>query len=156
MIQKLLFEEKSDYYDGVKEGLVIKDYDSDPQKFWKILHPDFDEKKKIAFGESHRDNPGRECSFRNYDNLEENLPNENRKDFDYDYLTKTRFIKAANRLLDTGKSKLSYSDLIDEVKRDIRKERHLNYPARDVTDALNCLIKQGKLNKIKNFLKKKA
>lgn len=38
-----LLEEKSDFYDGPKEGLVIKDYRSDPQIFFKVYHPEFAE-----------------------------------------------------------------------------------------------------------------
>ena len=42
IIQKLLYDEPSAYYDGPKEGLVIKDYDN--QEFYKLLHPNFAEK----------------------------------------------------------------------------------------------------------------
>lgn len=40
-LEKLLIEQPSDYYNGPKEGVVIKDYKE--QKFWRMYHPDFAE-----------------------------------------------------------------------------------------------------------------
>jgi ATP-dependent RNA circularization protein (DNA/RNA ligase family) len=40
----------SDYYDGPKEGLVIKDYNPHPQKFVKILNKGFAEQRAKIFG----------------------------------------------------------------------------------------------------------
>ena len=45
-----LLEEPSKYYSGNKEGLVIKDYRSDPQLFMKLYHPSASEKVPIETG----------------------------------------------------------------------------------------------------------
>jgi len=49
IIQHFLYDEPSAYYDGPKEGLVIKDYDN--QEFFKILHPNFAEKVVLRDGQ---------------------------------------------------------------------------------------------------------
>jgi len=46
LVEGLLFEDSS-FYKGPKEGLIIKDYFSRHQEFWKIYHPDFSEKSFV-------------------------------------------------------------------------------------------------------------
>ena len=45
-LENLLYE-KSAYYEGPKEGLVIKDYNSTPQSFYKLYHPEHSEKLAV-------------------------------------------------------------------------------------------------------------
>lgn len=44
-----LLRQPSFYYDGLKEGLVLKDYEN--QEFFKLLRPEFSEKRDKAFGQ---------------------------------------------------------------------------------------------------------
>ena len=52
-IKRLIFQ-KSQYYDGPKEGVVIKNYNTgnpdEPYKFYKVLHPLFSELRKNPDG----------------------------------------------------------------------------------------------------------
>lgn len=48
-LKKMLLEEESEYYQGHKEGLVIKAY-SDPQMFLKLHHPQFAELRRLKDG----------------------------------------------------------------------------------------------------------
>jgi hypothetical protein len=47
---EVMLQERSDYYDGPKEGLVLKDYSADPHRFYKVYHSDFAEARKDRFG----------------------------------------------------------------------------------------------------------
>ncbi|MDP4039924.1 MAG: RNA ligase family protein [Candidatus Pacearchaeota archaeon] len=118
----MLNKERSGYYSGPREGLVIKDYHSDPQEFWKILHPDFAEKREGVFG-----------------------------GLNVDYLTSFRFMKAFHRLLDRGKSSVTLTGLVDEVRRDIRKERGFNYTREKVIESYKTLSASEEMDKIRKF-----
>lgn len=45
-----LINRPSEFYDGPKEGVVIKSYGSDPQRFFKVYHPEFAESKEEKSG----------------------------------------------------------------------------------------------------------
>jgi len=93
----------SAYYSGRKEGLVIKDYQLDPQKFYKILNAGFKEKREKLFGKI---DPFTEARFRKnllaaleetgmclkvdqlYEFVKQDVLNETGKEYDLDYIRK--------------------------------------------------------------------
>jgi hypothetical protein len=58
-IENLLLNQESDYYPGIREGLVIKDYYSDEQLIMKLHHPMFAELKRLSDGTLDYLTPGR-------------------------------------------------------------------------------------------------
>lgn len=155
-IRKLLIDEPSNYYPGPKEGLVIKDYGR--QKFIKILHPDFEEKRVEKLGESRKNKDSKrklEKLLEKYGEDTIDLYNgELAKDRIYDYLTPARCMKAGFRLLDEGKGKINYTDLAREITRDIEKERGIYLDESVVKGIIDRYCKSGKLSKISSYLKK--
>lgn len=47
-----LLTKNSQYYSGPKEGIVIKNYDADPQRFYKVLNFGFEEQREVRFGQN--------------------------------------------------------------------------------------------------------
>ncbi len=49
-LNRLVLDEPSGFYNGPKEGIVIKDYNSNSQEFFKMYHPDFAESREERSG----------------------------------------------------------------------------------------------------------
>ena len=117
-----ILNEPSDLYDGEKEGLVVKDYNSDPQFRLKLYHPLHSEKTHLSNGT-------------------------------FDYLTPSRFIKSIYRLMEQKKGdKSRFSDVVEEVIRDVRTEEGTFYNLPVVSMRLSSYIKDGKLGYASKYL----
>ena len=75
------------------------------------MHPNFEEKRNLDFGRKGQ-------IIANY------------QEDPKTYLTLHRCLKAYHRLLDEGAEAVSFEDLIYEVRRDIKRERGLDYGSR--------------------------
>lgn len=124
-VKELLYE-RSDYYDGPREGLVIKNYEG--QEFFKILHPDFEEKRERAFGmkEKYKAQP---C------------------------LTPMRVLKAGFRLGDDGQFPINMQQLAVEVDTDIHKETGKRYGLQIISSFIRDCSAMGKLKKLDSYLR---
>lgn len=127
-IDSLVRNRKSDFYDGPMEGVVVKDYSANPQMAWKKLHPDFAERRTTRFGDS---------GFKGIDA----------------FLTPSRVIKAAYRLLDeTSSPELTVDAIATEVAGDILREERKNGDLNRVRGYVLSVINEGRLDKVKPYI----
>lgn len=106
-----LVKGESDFYFGPKEGVVVKDYFSEPQVSYKFYHPLFEETRSV-----------------------------NGK---IDPLTRMRYVKAAFRLMDEGKTEYSTLDLLNNVYNDVLKEQKVSYGLDEIRKRLETLVHSG-------------
>jgi len=127
-IERLLLEEPSDFYDGPREGLVLKDYSSEPPLFLKIHHPDFAEKRKVLDEKKGRTRKG-----------------------NVDYLTPNRFRKSIYKILEEEQRRdFSYTDLVEHVRRDVLEEEGFELDYDVVERRLRDYLNAGKLASVLN------
>lgn len=135
-----LLDQPSLYYPGPKEGLVLKAYDTDPQKLWKILHPDFEEKRARKLGPSGK---GAKTGLPSGIFHANQMPK---------YLTPMRIMKAAHRLLDEGRASITRDELVAEVRRDVKEERGLDYKPETVRRGFDAYKRDGKLKPVAKYI----
>jgi len=122
--EKLLLQEPSSYYEGHKEGLIIKDYESDPQAFYKLLHPDFSEERKSWFGVK------------------------------VDPLNTVRIDKNLLRLLEEGKGYRSEGVVVDSIREDILRETGIRVGVDSVKRRLAGFLKKNGFSSVRDYFEK--
>lgn len=124
-VMKELLKKNSEYYPGHKEGIVIKDYNSNPQTFAKVLHPEFAEKKLKKDGQIDYLTPSR------YKKVILRWLDENE--------------------VNTGIDESSY---IDAVRENVIREEKVDCDRDRVRRRLRLYLHSGKLKQIEKYLSK--
>ncbi len=120
-----ILKQPSDFRDGPREGLVIKNYGSTPQMFLKTYHPDFSESRRLKDGTMDYLTPIR---FRK---------------------AILRLVDEDQGLRSNG---LSQDSVLAEVASDVLGESGVSYSQEAIARRWTAVLKTGKLNDLTRYL----